>query len=92
MKLGRTAKWVLALTAVGYLGAAFFYSPYIGLNAQVAIECPLCPHVLSFGDPVTKFFRYTLVGGVLNSAMLFLLAGIIRLLVAAWRQLRTYWT
>jgi len=67
---------MLGCVILGFVGAAIFYSPYVGLNLQTRIACPVCPSVLSFGDPLTKFFRYTLAGGILN-AVLFLLLGFI---------------
>jgi len=88
----RFRKWVIGLILAGFAGAALFYSPYIGINAQVQLTCPLCPHVLSFGDPSIKFIRYTLVGGVLNAISFLVLGAIVWLLVIGWQKLRTYWT
>jgi hypothetical protein len=43
-----------------------FYSYLIGLNLQTQLACPLCPHILSFGSPLSKFVRRVLIGGTLK--------------------------
>ena len=89
--MGQSAKWAIALIVIGFVGAALFYSPYIGLNAQIGLECVACSHVLSAEEPHIKFVRLTLIGGVLNSAMLLFFGGIIRGLIIGWKKLRACW-
>ena len=59
-------KVLLACTVAGFAGAGMFYSPYIGINGQVGIECLLCPHVLA---PLVGYARLTILGGLLNAAL-----------------------
>jgi hypothetical protein len=69
MKPNNRIAFTLALTFLGYLGAAIFYSPLIGLNLQTQYACPLCPHITSFGSPFAKFVGRMLVGGTQNAAL-----------------------
>ena len=63
-------KWTIVLAAAGFFGAAIFYSPYIGLNAQTPLTCPVCPNIDgAYVLPVTRFLRDTLIGGTLNAAL-----------------------
>jgi hypothetical protein len=68
----------LSLTLIflfsGYLGAANFYSYLIGLNTQTPILCPVCPHILSAGDPLPKFFWRVAILGTFNG-LFFLIVG-----------------
>ena len=59
----------LAVASLGYVGAAVFYSYLIGLNWQTPIACPVCPHILSLGDPLDKFATRVLKYGTLNAAI-----------------------
>jgi hypothetical protein len=68
MKPANKIAFSVAMTFLGYLGAAIFYSYLIGLNLQTQLACPLCPHILSFGSPLSKFVRRVLLGGTLNAA------------------------
>jgi hypothetical protein len=71
----RNNLWLtLAFLFFGYLGAANFYSYLIGLNTQTQILCPVCPHILSAGDPLTKFFSRVAVLGTFNG-LFFLIVG-----------------
>jgi hypothetical protein len=76
-------KWIVAFAVIGFLGASAFYSPYIGLDGQSFIECPFCPNVtIISGTPLQRFFRLTLIMGVLN-AILF--AGLASLVILSAR-------
>ena len=68
-------KWALILAVGGFLGAAIFYSPYVGIDGQTQGVCPVCPHVLMRGSVVGKFIWLTLVGGMIN-ATLFVVVGL----------------
>jgi hypothetical protein len=72
--LNKNHRWTLFFLALGYLGAAVFYSYLIGINAQTQIACPVCPHVLSGGTPIHKFVSRVLILGLLN-ALFFVLVG-----------------
>ena len=75
MRLKSNFRWTLFFAALGFLGAVLFYSPYLGLNAQLGIECVPCPHVTGLWDSNIKaFLRLTLAGGLLN-ALLFIVIG-----------------
>jgi len=64
-------RWTILLAAAGFIGAAIFYSPHIGVNAQTALTCPLCPHITSrYASPFAKFALYTFIGGTVNAALL----------------------
>jgi hypothetical protein len=84
--------WVIGLVLLGFIGAALFYLPYLGVTGQIQLTCPLCPHVSALGDPKIKFLRYTLVGGVMNATSFLAFGGVVRLLLVGWQKLRTYWT
>ena len=76
------AKWMIWFAAAGFVGAAIFYSPYIGIDGQTQFACPLCPHVMMVGvSPLVKFIRLTVGGGLLN-AVSFMLVGWIVLTIA----------
>ena len=67
-------------SVIGPLGAALFYSPYVGLNWHTKLTCPLCPNVTVVGDtPLALFVSATIGGGILNAIFLFLLA------LAVWK-------
>lgn len=74
MRLNKTQAWTIFLIGLGYFGAAVFYSHLVGINAQTQIACPVCPHILSLGNPLHKFVRRVLVVGTLN-AVFFVLLG-----------------
>jgi hypothetical protein len=63
-------RWVFLAVVLGFLGAAAFYSPYIGINGQTTIECPFCGHVTMSGSPVRHFVGLTILGGIVNAALL----------------------
>jgi hypothetical protein len=63
-------KLSVCFAILGFLGASAFYSPYIGLNHQFWIECPVCPHVTTIhGSPLERFFRLAFVMGLANAAL-----------------------
>lgn len=67
---GSMKKWIVLFAALGFIGAALFYSPYIGINAQAQIECPVCPHVTTLrGTPAALFVRSSLLMGIFNAAL-----------------------
>jgi hypothetical protein len=71
-------RWTILLAAAGFLGAAIFYSPYIGVNAQTPLTCPLCPTIISaYAPPPIKFIRYTFIGGTVNAAFLVVLGWVV---------------
>jgi len=68
-------KWILACVVAGFVGAAIFYSPYLGIDGQTRYVCPVCPHISGMnGGPVLRYMRFTLISGTLNAA-LFSMAG-----------------
>ena len=78
-------KWAMVFAIVGFVGAGIFYSPYLGIDAQTQLVCPLCPHVTMVGvSPSARFVRLTVGGGILNAAS-FMLVGCI--VVAITRRL-----
>ncbi len=77
----------VAVASLGYIGAAVFYSYLIGLNWQTPVACPVCPHILSLGDPLDKFVRRVTKYGTLNAA-LFLIVW--RSLLGAYRARRIH--
>lgn len=78
-----------ALAALGYLGAALFYGYLLGFNTQTPFSCPVCPNVLSSGDPVHKFLIRTLILGTLNALLLVGVGGCLRrLAMVAKRVIR----
>ena len=68
-------KWAMVFAVAGFVGAGVFYSPYLGIDGQTQLVCPLCPHVTMVGvSPLVRFIRLTLGGGILNAAS-FMLVG-----------------
>jgi len=71
---GMTKNQAVAITsiliAVGYAGAAVFYSDLIGLNIDFLNLCPVCPEIFSFGSPLAKFIGQTILFGTLNAILL----------------------
>ena len=67
VKASRKLEWAFFFVLLGYVGAAIFYCPLVGVNAQVQIGCPLCPHIDSLGNPAFIFLRRVLVLGTLNA-------------------------
>jgi hypothetical protein len=65
---------ILALIAVGYLGAAIFYSDLLASHVAAQFVCPVCPNIDSIGSPIGKFVRRTISLGTLN-ALIFATAG-----------------
>jgi hypothetical protein len=63
-------RWTLFFLGLGYLGAAAFYSYLVGINANIQIVCPVCPHITSSGPTVPKFIYRTLLLGTVNALLL----------------------
>jgi len=59
----------LVLLALGYAGAATFYSYLLGLSIDVQYVCPVCPNIDSFGSPLSKFIWRTITLGTLNAVL-----------------------
>lgn len=79
-------KWVLLFAIIGFLGAAAFYSPYIGINGQNALECPICACVTTlWGTPTHRYILFIITFGIPN-ALLF--AGFAALAISLWRALK----
>ncbi len=57
------------LAALGYIGAGLFYGYLLGFNTQAPFTCPVCPNILSSGDPLHKFLDRTLILGTLNALL-----------------------
>jgi len=77
-KFKAMVKGTILLAATGFVGAAIFYSPYVALNAQTALTCPLCPNITSGQASLTaKFVLYALIGGTKNAALLVALGCIV---------------
>jgi len=71
------------LIALGYLGAAAFYSPYIGINGQNQIACPMCPYLDVIGGGARAFLVFSVVLGTVN-AFVFAAPCIVLLAYRAW--------
>ncbi len=73
-------KWIICFATLGFIGAAAFYSPYVGFNVPYGIECPVCLNITTIhGTPTQRFLRFSLVFGAMN-AVLFAAAGAVVLL------------
>jgi hypothetical protein len=59
----------LVLLALGYAGAATFYSYLLGLSIDFPNVCPVCPNIDSFGSPTSKFIWRTITLGTLNAVL-----------------------
>jgi hypothetical protein len=71
----RTGLTISAFLAfLGYTGAAIFYWGLIGLYPGNQWTCPVCVHITSSGDPLSKFVRRSIAFGTVN-ALLFVCAG-----------------
>jgi len=85
------SRWVVLFPVIGFLGAAAFYSPYIGINGQIGVECPVCPHVLAlWRSPVEAFIMLTLVGGIMNAILFAFLAWLTILSVRMLKRFATH--
>jgi len=62
-------KGVILLIALGYVGAAAFYSPYIGISGHWS-GCPLCPSVDVLGGGLVTFLWLTATYGTMNAFLL----------------------
>jgi hypothetical protein len=70
-------KWIVACFVAGFIGAAVFYSPYVGVNLHTEYACPACIHYSTINtNRFFSFVRFVIVGGALN-AMLFSFLGFI---------------
>lgn len=78
----RRVAFTLILVALGYIGAGFFYGYLLGFDTQTPFTCPLCPRILSIGNPVHKFVVRTLVLGTLNGMCFATVGWILRGLIA----------
>jgi len=67
---GFSARWLILPILVGYLGAACFYSPYIGINGQNRIACPLCPFIDVIGGGLQTFVALAAALGTMNAFLL----------------------
>jgi hypothetical protein len=74
VKINENHWWTLFFVALGYFGAAVFYSYLVGINVQTQIACPVCPQIDSLGTPLHKFVSRVMTLGTLN-ALLFVLMG-----------------
>ena len=61
-------KAVLVASALGFIGAAFAYAPYVGLQ-ELPYLCPVCPHITALGNPYVKFATHTAVLGTANALL-----------------------
>ena len=80
-------RWTLLFIALGYLGAATFYSYLIGIDANRQIFCLVCPHIDSVAPPVPQFFQRTLVIGTLNAFFLLVVGWMVIFLVRLTKRL-----
>jgi hypothetical protein len=80
-------RWTLLFIAMGYLGAATFYSYLIGINVNRQIFCLTCPHIDSVAPPVPQFFQRTLTFGTLNAFFLLVVGWMVILLVRLTKRL-----
>jgi hypothetical protein len=74
VKINKNRCWTLFFVALGYFGAAVFYSYLVGINLQIQTACPVCPHIDSLGTHLHKFVSRVMTLGTLN-ALLFILIG-----------------
>ena len=88
MKLDKNLRWTLLFAGLGYFGAALFYSYLLGINAQIQIACPVCPHIDSFGEThLHKFLSRVIRLGTLNAALFLLIGWLVILLVRSTRRI-----
>jgi hypothetical protein len=80
-----TKKAIFAAIALGFIGAAFAYFPYLGLR-EVPYLCPVCPHITALGNPYLKFATYTAVLGTANALVFSAIALGVVALTRALRQ------
>jgi hypothetical protein len=83
----KSDRWTLLFIALGYLGAATFYSYLIGINANSQLFCLVCPHIFSVAPPVSQFFQRTLVIGTLNALLLLVVGWTVIFLVRLTKRL-----
>ena len=84
----KTRNWIILAAIAGFLGAAAFYSPYIGINAQTPLTCPVCLHVSTVhGTPEELFIRFTLVFGIPNALLFAVVLWIVIFLGRALRRI-----
>jgi hypothetical protein len=76
MSSNNNLRWILLFAALRFFGSALFYSPVVGLSANIGLECPVCPNISGIwtGSRFVHYVRLTLGGGLLN-APLFILIG-----------------
>ena len=80
-------KLIMCLAALGFGGAVLFYLPYLHGNVQGGyLLCPACMNVVSVGNPLSKFTRYTLVAGTVNSLFYVAVAYLIRGIICLTRR------
>lgn len=95
MKRMKTRQAALIFTAVlaalGYIGAGLFYGYLLGFDTQTLLSCPVCPHILSLGDPLHKFLARTLVLGTLNALLLASVGWCLLGLVMVAKRVIRYW-
>jgi hypothetical protein len=77
----------LALAAVGYIGAAVFYSYLLGLSISFPYLCPACPNIDSFGSPLWKFVARTVSLGTINAVLFATVGWTVIALAAGFRRL-----
>jgi hypothetical protein len=72
-------KTALLLTFVGYFTAALYYWPFGGLNDQIRYyACLFCPNIdTPWGTPASRFVRFTLVIGTINTAVFFAVGALV---------------
>jgi hypothetical protein len=81
-------KWIALFAILGFLGAAAFYSPYIGINAQAQFECPVCVHAATVrGTPGELFLRFTFFTGVVNAALFVVIGSLVILCARAIKRI-----
>ena len=78
------------LAALGYIGAGHFYGSLLGFKTQAPFTCPVCPHILGFGDPQHKFLDRTLILGTLNALLLVGVGWCLRGLVMVGKRAMRY--
>lgn len=83
--------FTFVLAALGYIGAGLFYGYLLGFNTQTPLTCPVCPHILSLGDPLHKFLARTLVLGWLNALLLVIVGWCLLGLAMIAKRVFRYW-
>jgi hypothetical protein len=60
---------LVIIGVLGYLQAALYYWRWGGFPREIALICPLCPHIDGIGSDWQKFSERTLAFGTINTVL-----------------------